>query len=170
MNLETVETTPEMPASAPDTTLSLESEAETARLAQAFAGAMQAGDVVLLNGGLAAGKTAFVRAAVAARGVADAVTSPTYTLANIYSGPIVHMDAYRLETPADFADLALEDVFERGVAFIEWGAMLAGEFDDYVSLELTLVPAREQARVATLSSQGPRGAALLNAVLAGFSA
>jgi len=160
---------PETTSNTANTTLSLESEAETARLAQAFAGAMRAGDVVLLSGGLAAGKTAFVRAAVAARGVADAVTSPTYTLANIYAGPIVHMDAYRLETPADFTDLALEDELERGVAFIEWGGMLAGEFDDYVRLDLALVPAREQARVATLSSHGPRGAALLAAVLEQFA-
>lgn len=146
----------------------LESEAETARLATSFARHMQAGDVLLLNGGLAAGKTAFVRAAVAARGGDDAVTSPTYTLANIYSGPIVHMDAYRLKTPADFADLALEEEFEHGIAFIEWGAMLAGEFDDYVSLELALVPENEHARMTTLSSYGPRGAALLVAVLEGF--
>jgi len=160
---------PEMPVNAPNTTLSLESEAETARLARAFAAAMRVGDVLLLNGGLAAGKTAFVRAAVAARGVADAVTSPTYTLANIYSGPIVHMDAYRLESPADFADLALEDEFERGIAFIEWGAMLAGAFDDYVSLELVLVPAQEHARVARLNSHGPRGTTLLASVLEQFA-
>ncbi len=147
----------------------LESEADTARLAASFARHMQAGDVLLLNGGLAAGKTAFVRAAVAARGVADAVTSPTYTLANIYSGPIVHMDAYRLESPADFADLALEDEFERGIAFIEWGAMLAGEFDDYISLELALLPENENARLASLSSHGPRGAALLALVLKDYT-
>ncbi len=147
----------------------LESEADTTRLAASFARHMQAGDVLLLNGGLAAGKTAFVRAAVAARGVADAVTSPTYTLANIYSGPIVHMDAYRLDSPADFADLALEDEFERGIAFIEWGAMLAGEFDDYISLELALLPDNENARLASLTSHGPRGAMLLAAVLKDFA-
>ncbi len=147
----------------------LESEADTTRLAASFARHMQAGDVLLLSGGLAAGKTAFVRAAVAARRVADAVTSPTYTLANIYSGPIVHMDAYRLEAPADFADLALEDEFERGIAFIEWGAMLAGEFDDYTTLELALLPENENARLATLSSHGPRGAALLALVLKDYT-
>ena len=168
MNRETVDPLPDMPVTPATTTLTLPSEADTARLARAFAAAMRAGDVVLLNGGLAAGKTAFVRAAVAARGVADAVTSPTYTLANIYAGPIVHIDAYRLETPADFADLALEDELERGLAFIEWGAMLAGEFDDYVSLELAMVQGQEQAREARLSSHGPRGAALLAAVLEGF--
>ena len=151
----------------------LESEAATARLAQAFAQAMRAGDVVLLTGGLAAGKTFFVRAAVEALGSTDAVSSPTYTLANIYAspkGPVVHMDAYRLDNVADFTDLALEDEFEQGLAFIEWGAMLASGFDDFVSLEMAQNPANAQARMATLVSQGPRGAALLAAAMQGFTA
>jgi len=153
--------------------LRLESEADTAKLAAAFARHMRAGDVLLLTGGLAAGKTYFVRAAVAALGSPDAVSSPTYTLANIYASPkgsVVHMDAYRLESPADFADLALEDEFARGIAFIEWGAMLTGEFDDYIGLELALVPQSEHARVASFTSVGPRGAELLAQVLKDFTA
>lgn len=156
----------------PGTPLSLTSEAATARLAQAFAQQMQAGDVLILNGGLAAGKTFFVRAAVAALGSKDAVSSPTYTLANIYTsaiGPVVHIDAYRLESAADFADLALEDEFESGVALIEWGEMLKGEFDDYVTLELAMEPEDETARTATLSASGPRGTALLAAALKAFA-
>ena len=162
-----------MPKNSPPFHLRLESEDATKRLAAAFASAMQIGDVVLLSGGLAAGKTFFVRAAVAALGSDDAVSSPTYTLANIYSsarGPVVHMDAHRLEGTADFADLALEDEVERGLTFIEWGAMLAGEFDNYVSLALAQIPAHEQARTATLMSEGPRGAALLAATLQSFNA
>ncbi|HIP23442.1 MAG TPA: tRNA (adenosine(37)-N6)-threonylcarbamoyltransferase complex ATPase subunit type 1 TsaE [Rhodobacteraceae bacterium] len=161
-----------MTKSTPSPQLRLETEADTTRLATAFARHMCAGDVLLLNGGLAAGKTFFVSAAVAALGAPDAVSSPTYTLANIYAspkGPVVHMDAYRLKSPADFADLALEDEFARGLAFIEWGAMLAGEFDDYVSLELAQEPAEEQARLATLTSEGPRGAELLAHVLKDFT-
>ncbi|MBL1436573.1 MAG: tRNA (adenosine(37)-N6)-threonylcarbamoyltransferase complex ATPase subunit type 1 TsaE [Rhodobacteraceae bacterium] len=153
--------------------LRLDSEADTARLAAAFAHHMRLGDVVLLNGGLAAGKTYFVRAAVAALGSLDAVSSPTYTLANIYAspkGPVVHMDAYRLETIADFYDLALEDEFLQGVSFIEWGGKLAGEFDNYVSLELAQDPAAEQARLANLAPYGPRGAELLALVLKEFAA
>ena len=160
-----------MSNSAPLPPLHLESEADTARLAATFARHMQAGDVLLLSGGLAAGKTFFVRSAVAALGSKDAVSSPTYTLANIYSrseGPVVHMDAYRLETAADFADLALEDEFACGIAFIEWGSMLADEFDDFVNLDLAMDPTNANARFATFSSQGPRGAALLAQVLKGF--
>jgi len=157
----------------PPPELHLESEADTAKLAAAFAQAMQAGDVLLINGGLAAGKTFFVRAAVAALGSSDTVSSPTYTLANIYAcskGPVVHMDAYRLENAADSVDLALEDEFACGLAFIEWGAMLASEFDDFVSLDLGHVPAQEHARIATFASEGPRGGELLAQVLEAFAA
>ncbi len=162
-----------MPKIPPPVQLRLESEADTTRLAAAFASAMQAGDVLLLSGGLAAGKTYFVRAAVAELGSDDAVSSPTYTLVNIYNspkGPVVHMDAYRLESAADFADLALEDEVEHGLTFIEWGDMLAGEFDDYIRLEMVVDPTLEQARNAALSFHGPRGAALLAKVLEGFKA
>lgn len=154
------------------TSLTLHSEADTKRLARSFASHMQAGDVLILSGGLAAGKTFFVRAAVNELGSMDAVSSPTYTLANMYScpiGPIIHMDAYRLESPADFADLALEDEFERGVAFIEWGEMLKQEFDDYIVLDLAFSSEGETTRIATLTSTGQRGAALLAGVLKDFA-
>ena len=152
--------------------LFLETEADTARLAKAFALHLRAGDTVLLSGGLAAGKTYFVQAAVAALGSDDPVSSPTYTLANIYSapsGPIVHVDAYRLDSAVDFVDLALEDELELGVAFIEWGAMLAEEFDAWVALDLKPDADNETARDARLNSFGKRGAALLENALTTFN-
>ncbi len=163
-----------MPENMPDkpALLTLPDEAATTRLAAAFARQMQPGDVLLLKGGLAAGKTFFVRAAMAALGVAETVSSPTYALANIYqtpAGQVVHMDAYRLESIADFDDLALEDEFLRGPAFIEWGEKLAGAFEAYVMLALSPLPEAEHARRATLSAQGRRGAALLAAALEAFT-
>jgi len=153
------------------TQLYLSSEADTKRLAACFAAHMAVADVVLLNGGLAAGKTFFVAAAAAALGSTVAVTSPTYTIANIYPapfGPIVHIDAYRLENASEFEDLALEDLLETGVAFIEWGAGLADEFDTWVSLELLPDPAKAGARHAVLAASGQRGKTMLAQVLAAF--
>lgn len=147
----------------------LDSEADTVRLAQAFAQGLEAGDVLLLTGGLAAGKTFFVKAAVASLGSEDVVTSPTYTLANIYrtaKAPVLHIDAYRLESSAEFTNLGLEDELERGISFIEWGAALADEFDHWVRLDLATEAGSEVARTATLSSEGARGAAILQQVLA----
>ena len=151
----------------------LESEAATMRLAQACAHQMAAGDVMILSGGLAAGKTFFVRAAVAALGSTDPVTSPTYTLAHIYNrpeGPVVHIDAYRIENVANFADLALEDEMESGVSFIEWGELLKGEFEDYIQLDLSPSPDDETTRFATFSAKGTHGQALLTAILKEFAA
>ncbi|HEX2588584.1 MAG TPA: tRNA (adenosine(37)-N6)-threonylcarbamoyltransferase complex ATPase subunit type 1 TsaE [Gaiellales bacterium] len=96
---------------------------DTARLAEALAGRLAAGDSVWLRGELGAGKTAFVRAAAAALGIEGAVTSPTYTVGNRYrgSGPDVsHLDLYRSTglTEEEWGDL--EPYFEDAVVFIEW--------------------------------------------------
>ena len=152
--------------------LRLKTEADTRRLSQAFAQHMQPEDVLLLSGGLAAGKTFFVKAAVAALGSADLATSPTYTLANIYQcpqGPIVHIDAYRLEDTAAFQALGLEDELETGMAFIEWGGPLVDQFESWVALEFMPVPTSETARDVKISASGKRGAALLAAALATYA-
>src|SRR5215475_9269213 len=91
---------------------------ETMAVARALAPVFRPGDMILLDGQLAAGKTTFVKAVAAARGSADVVTSPTFTLANFYSTPtdtILHIDAYRLSGVPEFRDLALDDYFESTV-------------------------------------------------------
>ena len=91
-----------------------DSPGRTAEVAAAVAGQLQVGDVVLLHGGLAAGKTTFVTAVAAALGSPDQVTSPTFMLAQFYSGgrvPVLHLDTYRLTGVAEFRDL--EGAFKR---------------------------------------------------------
>ena len=96
---------------------------DTARLAEALAGQLAAGDSVWLRGELGAGKTTFVRAAAAALGIEGAVTSPTYTVGNRYRGAgpdVSHLDLYRSSglTEEEWGDL--EPYFEDAVVFIEW--------------------------------------------------
>jgi tRNA threonylcarbamoyladenosine biosynthesis protein TsaE len=88
------------------------------------------GDVVLVSGELGAGKTTFVRGAARALGVTGVVTSPTYTVGQIYAGAggreVAHLDLYRLDS-LDGEDPALVDDYltpER-IGFVEWPA--AGE-------------------------------------------
>ena len=94
-------------------------------LGAAVGNLVTAGDLVVLNGPLGAGKTTFVQGAAQALGVADAITSPTFVIARLHPGTVanlVHVDAYRLKDPRDLSDLDLDDALESSVAFVEWGA------------------------------------------------
>jgi tRNA threonylcarbamoyladenosine biosynthesis protein TsaE len=91
------------------------------------AGWLSAGDVLLLNGPLGAGKTTFTRGLGAALGVRGAVTSPTFVIARVHPGPLplVHVDAYRLGSYAELDDLDLEHDLADTVTVIEWGGGVA---------------------------------------------
>ena len=74
---------------------------ETENAAAELAARLEPGDVVLVSGELGAGKTTFVRGAARALGVGGPVTSPTYTVGQVYAGPdgreVAHLDLYRLD-------------------------------------------------------------------------
>ena len=102
------------------------SREETIAVAQKFAAKLQGGDVVLLSGELGAGKTTFTKGIALALGIAEAVTSPTFTIIKEYEGKslnLYHMDMYRLS--GDLSELGLEDYLgnEKGVCVIEWCAL-----------------------------------------------
>jgi tRNA threonylcarbamoyladenosine biosynthesis protein TsaE len=95
---------------------------ETERVAGRLAGELVAGDVVTVSGELGSGKTTFVRGACRALGVADRVTSPTFTIGHRYRGDVdvSHLDLYRFAgvSSAEWGDL--EPYFEDAVVFVEW--------------------------------------------------
>jgi len=98
------------------------SEEETSEAGAAFAAELRAGDVVLIDGPLGAGKTAFVRGMAVGLGAdAEEVSSPTFTILQHYRGspPLYHADLYRL-TPAEVADLGLEETGLDGILAVEW--------------------------------------------------
>jgi tRNA threonylcarbamoyladenosine biosynthesis protein TsaE len=108
-------------------------EEGTAAAAVQLAALLRAGDVVHLRGPLGAGKTAFVRHAARALGVREPVTSPTFTVAHRYAGPVPvsHLDLYRSErmTVEELADL---DPYlgPEAVVFVEWPDAGAGLLPD----------------------------------------
>jgi tRNA threonylcarbamoyladenosine biosynthesis protein TsaE len=99
------------------------SAAETEAAAAELAARLSAGDVVLVAGELGSGKTTFVRGACRALGVTDTVTSPTFTIGQLYAGDpeVAHLDLHRLPTLAGEDPALLDDyITHQRVAFVEW--------------------------------------------------
>ena len=98
------------------------SEGATVALGRDLGRQLQAGDVVLLEGPLGAGKTAFVRGLAEGAGCdGDDVSSPTFTVVQEYRGRVrvEHVDLYRL-TPPEVDDLGLDDLVEDAIMAVEW--------------------------------------------------
>ncbi len=155
------------------------SAADTAAIASAIAGVLQPGDVVVLDGGLGAGKTTFVQSAVRALGSDAAVTSPTFAIVQHYGGgavPIAHVDAYRLEGAQELHDTGFDELLDGDtVVFVEWGARVRSSLPgDRVTLTLAMVlesgaPADD--RTVTVETSGESWAArapALDAALAPY--
>ncbi len=100
------------------------SEAETMAIAKEYAGSVNPGDVICLQGNLGAGKTQFVRGFVEGFEIsADLVSSPTFTIINEYEGatPVYHFDCYRLEHYSEALEIGAEEYFyDDGVCIVEW--------------------------------------------------
>jgi tRNA threonylcarbamoyladenosine biosynthesis protein TsaE len=103
-------------------------EEETGAVGRELAATLAPDDVVLLEGDLGAGKTAFVRGLAEGLGIgSDQVSSPTFTLVQEYRAgrlPLVHVDLYRLNDPREIDDLGLDEIAAGGVLAIEWAEKL----------------------------------------------
>ena len=103
---------------------------ETVALGKKIGSLLKAGDVVALQGSLAAGKTTLTKGIAQALGVKDTITSPTFCLISEYEGkmPLYHFDVYRLQGSDDFANLGAEDmIYGKGVCMIEWSEKIMDE-------------------------------------------
>jgi tRNA threonylcarbamoyladenosine biosynthesis protein TsaE len=115
------------------TTVVTHSSEETFELARRMAAGFKGGETVLLVGELGAGKTVFAKGIAAGAGVADPgrVSSPSFTLVNVYEGRhrVFHIDLYRLERDSEIADLGWEDMLGQGIVVIEWAEKLTFPVD-----------------------------------------
>lgn len=131
----------------------------TRALAAALAGIVRGGDLLVLGGDLGAGKTTFTQGFAAALGVDAPVTSPTFTLHNLYRGrlDVHHLDVYRVGDIAEATDLALEELLDSGaVTVVEWGATIREAFGvDELEVTLELGPGDDD-RVVTVRGHGSR--------------
>lgn len=121
-----------------------------------LANVLRAGDVVLLNGALGAGKTTLARGLLRGLGLEGEAPSPTFAILQGYdrpevSLPVGHVDLYRLDDPRELDELGLDDWLVEGALVIEWPDRLGGRFAD-VGLDLQLTIAADGARLLTANA------------------
>ena len=130
-------------------------------LGQKLGDQLRAGDLILLNGPLGAGKTVLVQGIGAALGFNE-VTSPTFVISRIHKGPLslIHVDAYRLLESGNAAlyldDLDLDTPRESAVTVIEWGGAESARLSDE-RLEIDIDRSDEE-RTIIVRTIGPRWA------------
>ena len=111
-------------------TFTTKSQEETIALGQKIGSKLKKGDIIAMQGTLAAGKTTITKGIAQALGITDTITSPTFCLISEYYGkmPLYHMDVYRLEGGEDFVNLGTDDmIYGDGVSIIEWSEKIMNE-------------------------------------------
>lgn len=139
----------------------LETSDDTRAFGEGLGRGLRAGDLVILTGGLGAGKTTLTQGLAEGLGVRGPITSPTFVIARIHpslvGGPaLVHVDAYRLGGFAELDDLDLDADLEDSVTVVEWGHGLAEDLsDDRLEVVLEADPETER-RTVVVAGHGER--------------
>ncbi len=110
-------------------TVRTRSEEETRALGRRLASALRGGEWIALEGALGLGKTVLVKGIAEGLGIPpEEVTSPTFTLVQLYGGgrlPLAHVDLYRLDAPGELTTVGLDELDRGGaVVVVEWGEKL----------------------------------------------
>ena len=136
---------------------------ETEALGAGIAAHLTAGSVIALRGALGAGKTCLAKGIARGLGIAETVTSPTYTIVSEYCTaqcvPLYHIDAYRLSGDEDFENTgALELLGSSGIALIEWSERIPCSIpSDAISINIEICgPAERVLRISGLESLNER--------------
>lgn len=145
----------------------------TRRLGAAIASGARAGDVIVLEGPLGAGKTFLARAIARGLGVAASVPvqSPTFALVHELPARLTlrHADLYRLGSAQELEELGLGEAQPEAVTLVEWGARF-GDALAHDRLEVTLERPKEGPRRAHLLARGARARTLLEHVTSALAA
>ncbi|MBR6185731.1 MAG: tRNA (adenosine(37)-N6)-threonylcarbamoyltransferase complex ATPase subunit type 1 TsaE [Clostridia bacterium] len=130
---------------------------ETRELGKRLAKLLRAGDVVLLQGDLGAGKSELARGVARGLGVSGPVPSPSFTILNAYdegSVPLYHFDWYRIHDPDEIAQMGMdEQLGGDGIALIEWSSR-AEEYVPERNLTILIRATGEETREITFLPMG----------------
>lgn len=146
------------------------SEKQTQRLGYALGACLRAGDVVLLEGEMGAGKSVLTRAAARGMGVEGPVPSPTFTILNVHEGSamkLYHFDLYRLEGEDALYEMGLDEYIPAadGASLIEWPQMAAEAMPaDHLAVDIRYAQDGE-AREITFTPSGSFDAARLEEIV-----
>lgn len=135
-------------------TLKTNTAEETIELGRKIGRLLTKGDVIAMQGTLAAGKTTITKGIAESLGVTDTITSPTFCLISEYSGkmPLYHMDVYRLDSGEDFINLGTDDmIYGDGVSIIEWSEKIMDELPKKTII-LKLEPQEDGSRIITIEN------------------
>lgn len=132
---------------------------QTRRIGMRLGSVLEPGDLVCLQGELGAGKTTLVQGMAQGWGSLDPVSSPTFVLVNEYrrsdGSRLFHMDAYRLESGAEAAELDLDWMLAEGALVIEWAERVQSILPLH-SLKINLDPVAEEQRQMRFTARGSR--------------
>ena len=111
------------------------SEKDTYEFAKKLAEGVQSGEIYCLSGDLGVGKTVFTKGFAAGIGITEPVSSPTFTIVQIYEDgrmPLYHFDVYRIEDIEEMEEIGYEDCFfGEGVCLIEWAELIKEILPDH---------------------------------------
>ena len=127
---------------------------ETIELGKKIGNYLRKGDVIAMQGTLAAGKTTITKGIAQSLDISETITSPTFCLISEYEGkmPLYHMDVYRLDNEEDFANLGTEDmIYGNGVSIIEWSEKIMNELPKKTII-LKIEPQEDGSRIITLDN------------------
>ena len=153
-------------------TLTSGSEQETIALGRAIGASLLPGDAVLLTGELGAGKTVLARGMAQGAGSPEPARSPTFILLMAYTGRVTlhHCDLYRIASPSEADDLALDECLEDGALVVEWAERARGSLPpDALQITFAVDPDTE-ARVISLDPGGPASERLFRRVATAIDA
>jgi len=110
---------------------------DTHELGVRFGREAKPGNVYTLEGDLGAGKTVFAKGFAEGLGISENVTSPTFTIMQIYEGgriPLYHYDAYRIEDPSEMEEIGYTDYFYGdGACLIEWACNIEEFLPEHIT-------------------------------------